>query len=261
MTIQVDPDWWRTLFDGVYLVTDARSVCDDDLTRKETAIFIDMLGLQPGARVLDLCGGHGRHSIELAQKGMVSSVVDYSDFLIEHGQALASDRGLNIDFLQADARKTGLPDSSFDCALVLGNSLGYLSDKDADREILEETRRLLTPCGKILVDVTDGRSVEENFVPSAWHEIGEDTVVCRQREILDGRVNAREMVICKKDGLIRDKTYSIKLYEPEQLLDLAERAGFENARLHTDFSPNHADGDLGFMNCRMVLTAVNPEPS
>ena len=26
MTIDVDPDWWKTLFDEVYLLTDARSV-------------------------------------------------------------------------------------------------------------------------------------------------------------------------------------------------------------------------------------------
>jgi hypothetical protein len=26
MSIKVDPDWWKTLFDEVYLLTDARSV-------------------------------------------------------------------------------------------------------------------------------------------------------------------------------------------------------------------------------------------
>ena len=30
MTINVDPDWWQTLFDEVYLVTDARTVGDSD---------------------------------------------------------------------------------------------------------------------------------------------------------------------------------------------------------------------------------------
>jgi hypothetical protein len=29
MTIQVDDNWWKDLFDEVYLITDARSVCDD----------------------------------------------------------------------------------------------------------------------------------------------------------------------------------------------------------------------------------------
>ena len=32
MTIEVDPDWWKTLFDEVYLLTDARSVDDARVT-------------------------------------------------------------------------------------------------------------------------------------------------------------------------------------------------------------------------------------
>ncbi len=33
MTIDVDPDWWKTLFDEVYLMTDARSIGDEVITR------------------------------------------------------------------------------------------------------------------------------------------------------------------------------------------------------------------------------------
>ena len=69
MNITVDADWWQTLFDEVYLVTDARSVCDDAVTRRETDAFCAALPLKPGDRILDLCGGHGRHSIELARRG------------------------------------------------------------------------------------------------------------------------------------------------------------------------------------------------
>ena len=35
MSIPVNSGWWRTLFDEVYLLTDARSVCDQDITRRE----------------------------------------------------------------------------------------------------------------------------------------------------------------------------------------------------------------------------------
>ena len=42
MTIIVDPDWWKTLFDDVYLLTDARSVCDLALTRREVDLIMDL---------------------------------------------------------------------------------------------------------------------------------------------------------------------------------------------------------------------------
>ena len=33
--VEVNPEWWKTLFDDVYIITDARSVCDEELTCRE----------------------------------------------------------------------------------------------------------------------------------------------------------------------------------------------------------------------------------
>ena len=66
MSFEVDPDWWKDLFDEVYLTTDARSVCDDEVTRKEIDLLQELIPLSPDQEILDLCGGHGRHSRELA---------------------------------------------------------------------------------------------------------------------------------------------------------------------------------------------------
>jgi hypothetical protein len=48
MTIDVDPDWWKTLFDEVYLMTDARSVGRRTITRQEIDIFTALVPMQPG---------------------------------------------------------------------------------------------------------------------------------------------------------------------------------------------------------------------
>ncbi len=72
MTIQVDPDWWKTLFDDIYLLTDARSVCDEEITRREVDLICELLPIRPDHKILDLCGGHGRHSLELAARGIGS---------------------------------------------------------------------------------------------------------------------------------------------------------------------------------------------
>ena len=67
MPIEVDPDWWKTLFDDIYLMTDARSVDDESLTRLEVDVVCELLPMAAGHKILDLCGGHGRHSIELCK--------------------------------------------------------------------------------------------------------------------------------------------------------------------------------------------------
>ena len=90
MKIDVKPDWWKTLFDDLYLVTDARSVCDAEVTRREVDAVCALLDMAKDAAILDLCGGQGRHSIELASRGYAHcTVFDYSRVLIEHGRSKA----------------------------------------------------------------------------------------------------------------------------------------------------------------------------
>lgn len=259
MTIEVDPGWWKTLFDDVYLVTDARSVDNAAVTRREIDIFTSLLPLRPRDRILDLCGGHGRHAIELSRRGFhACTVLDYSQRLLDIGAGNAAAENCPVRFLQGDARHTGLDTDTFDHVLILGNSLGYIPEPNADLEILRECRRLVMPRGWLLLDVTDGAAVDNNMAPQAWHEIGEDVVVCRQREVHKGTIRAREMVLSKAAGLIRDRTYSIRLYRADDLANLVKRAGFEAVQVHSDASALDPDLDVGCMNHRIVVVARNP---
>jgi D-alanine-D-alanine ligase len=255
MSIRVSEDWWKTLFDEVYLLTDARSVCDDVITRKEVDLIFELLPISRGQEILDLCGGHGRHSLELCSRGEYRcTLVDYSAYLIRQAKKNAEGNSYNMQFVQADARKTALSCNSFDHVLIMGNSLGYFSDADGDGQILSEAFRVLRPGGWLLVDVVDGRVVRDSLNPNAWHEIAEDLVVCRHREIRGNGVCARELVISKEKGLIRDRTYAIRIYEFDALSSLLEQAGFEHISIITDFSCHRSQGDYGFMNHRMIAT-------
>ena len=69
---------------------------------------------------------------------------------------------------------------------------------------------------------------------------------------------SREMVISKTKGLIRDRTYSIRLYEPDSLAALIGEAGFTGIKVKTEFTPHKNKGDYGFMNHRMIVIAQRP---
>jgi len=253
MSLKIDPDWWKTMFDEVYLLTDARSVCDDCITRQEVDILCGLLPISPGQRILDLCGGHGRHSLELSSRGMGECiVVDYSARLLAKAMTAARERNLRVPCIQSDARRIGLPDHCFDHVLILGNSLGYLPELDADRAILGEARRVLRPGGWLLVDVADGSRVKQSFNPKVWHEATGDIVVCRERVLEGDTMCAREMVLSKGKGLIRDRTYCIRLYDAEALRELLEKTGFRDVRVHGDFSRQRSGGDYGLMNTRLI---------
>ena len=260
MPIEVDPDWWKTLFDDIYLLTDARSVGDESLTRLEVDVVCELLPIQADEQILDLCGGHGRHSFELCKRGFEAcTLIDYSQSLIDVAKEKARENNYPIKVVRCDARRIDIGPDQFDHVLIMGNSLGYIQQSDADRKILSEAFRVLRPGGWLLVDVTDGAAVKKSFNPNAWHEVGEDTVVCRQRELREDTVRARELVISKKDGLIRDRNYAVRLYEPQTLSSLMETAGFSQIKIHTDFYPHRFEGYYGFINRRMIEIVQKPE--
>jgi len=256
MSIPVDPEWWKSLFDEIYLLTDARSVCNHEITRLEVDLIKELLPINEHHRILDLCGGHGRHSIELFSRGMRGCVLlDYSRRLIRRARTAAQEKNYNLLCVQGDARWTGFSTGSFDYVLLMGNSLGYQVEHESDLQILMEANRVLRPGGAIVVDVVDGAELKRSFRPQAWHEIGEDILVCRERELEESRVKAREIVISRKHGQIRDCTYAIRYYEPGAVSALLCRAGFERVHVLSGLSSQKIKLDLGFMNHRTIATA------
>ena len=55
-------EWWRTLFNSLYLETDRNTATEVDL-------LVRSAGLEVNDRILDLCCGQGRHVLELAKRG------------------------------------------------------------------------------------------------------------------------------------------------------------------------------------------------
>src|SRR3984893_13027160 len=62
-------DWWRTLFNSLYLETDGDIIENDRNTADEVDLLIRSIGLERNDRILDLCCGQGRHSLALASPG------------------------------------------------------------------------------------------------------------------------------------------------------------------------------------------------
>ncbi len=256
---EINPDWWKTLFDEIYLITDARSVCDEELTCREVDFLEHVLELDDSAPILDLCGGHGRHSLELSRRGFSDvTVLDYSGFLINLGRERAQREGLKATFVQGDARNTGLPAERYQFIIVMANSFGYFIDDRENERILCEAFRLLMPGGTLLLDLPNRDYVIKNMTPLSWHEADEDIIVCRQRTIQEDTIFGREVVISKKKGLIRDESYCARLYSPEKITASLRSGGFSSVVIQRDFVSHKEKADYGCMTNRMIVVAQRP---
>jgi D-alanine-D-alanine ligase len=257
--MKVNPDWWKTLFDETYLITDARSVCDDELTCREVDMLEQVMEPHKKASIVDLCGGHGRHALELCRRGYEDvTVVDCSQFLIELGAKTAREEELPVAFRERDARETGLPSGRFQYIMVMANSFGYFADPDDDRRFLREVYRLLAPGGSLLLDLANRDFITNGFKPLSWHEADEDVVICRQRVLDHDIIYSRELVLSKKQGLIRDETYCVRLYTPERITDLLLSERFDPVSVKGDYVSHDKIGDCGFLTNRTIVLAKKP---
>lgn len=255
--MKIKKDWWKEFFNDIYLITDARSVCNNRLTSREVSLVEKTLGLNKNDKILDLCGGHGRHSIELAKRGYRDlTVLDFSSYLLNLGKKAAKGEGLCIRFICADARFSGLKAGEYSVIIVMANSFGYFLEERENLRLLREIYRLLGKGGCLLLDLADADHVKNNLKPLSWHEANNDIVVCRERGLKGDIVKAREVVVSKSKGLLRDGYYCERLYSREKIAALLKAAGFKRLAVKKDISLHRNKKDYGFMTSRMVVTAI-----
>jgi len=261
LEVHVRSDWWRRIFNSLYLKTDADVVDDPAITRQEVDLFADTLQIGENDRILDLCCGQGRHSIELARRGFRNvDGLDRSHYLIQRAKSQAKKEGLNLKFREGDARKLPFPADSFDVVLILGNSFGYFDSIDDDLRVLKEVFRILKPWGKLLIDVADGDYLKKNFQARSWEWINSKHFVCRERSLsADGdRLISREVITHATKGVIADQFYAERLYSQESFTELMKTAGASDLTFHGAISPDSKrNQDLGMMTQRLIATCVN----
>jgi SAM-dependent methyltransferase len=93
----------------------------DQGASKVSERLVELAGIEPGYRVLDVAAGYGEPALTAARRvGAEGSVVatDISPEMIAFGRERAADAGLdNVEFIESDAASLDLPEAGFDAAL------------------------------------------------------------------------------------------------------------------------------------------------
>ncbi len=143
----------REVFDSV---ADKYDVMNDVMSlgvhRLWKRFTMEMTGLKPGQRALDLASGTGDLAAKLSKlvgsKGEVVSS-DINGAMLGNGRDRLIDKGVvgNVRFVQADAQYLPFPDNYFDC-VTMAFGLRNVTDKDL---ALRSIFRCLKPGGRLLV--------------------------------------------------------------------------------------------------------------
>ena len=255
-------EWWRQLFNALYVKTDGDVVENIENTRRDVDFILAAAPITPTSQILDLCCGQGRHCLELARRGFKNVTgVDRSRYLVRLAKKRAQNEGLQVVFKEGDARNPRLNENTFDCVAIMGNSFGYFSNKTDDEKVLTTVGKILRPSGQLVLDITDGAYMADHFERRSWEWIDEHHLVCRERSLSADRERliSREVIVHDESGVLADQFYAERLYTKDGIQKLLEKTGFRNVRHHGNAdSLSDRDQDLGMMARRMLISADAP---
>ena len=112
-----------------------------------------LLALPPGASLVDLGCGRGRHSIPLSLKGYRITGVDLSDVMLNLARERAIRVRANVEWVREDMRTFVRP-GAFDACLSLFTSFGYFCDEE-NQGVLMNVARSLKESGVFLLDLPE----------------------------------------------------------------------------------------------------------
>jgi len=162
VTQTVPSDWYADFFTELPNEFWRRAV-PPEATAAEVDFIESRLGLAPRSRIVDVPCGSGRHTLALATRGHEVVGVDISVEAIGHARSAAAAAGLDVQLVVAEMRDI-TDRGSFDAAVCMGNSFGYL-DEDGLREFVTALAAVVRPGGGLVVDFSAAaESVLPGFV-------------------------------------------------------------------------------------------------
>jgi SAM-dependent methyltransferase len=249
VTSDVPADWFDGYFEEEWLDEIALHT-PEERTRGQVDFVVEKLGLEPGARVLDVGCGHGRHSLELARRGFRVTGVDLSPRSIALARAAADGENLEVVFEERDAREIDF-ESEFDAGINLFTSvLGYFDAEAENQGVIDGVSHALRPGGSFLVDTINLLSLAGGFEPLHWEEYESGTIMVERREFdfRRGR-NHADWTFVRPDGSRHTLRHSLRIYAPHELVAMFEAAGLDVVGIWGDF-----DGaELSFATRRLMM--------
>jgi SAM-dependent methyltransferase len=191
---------------------------DASEARRATTLVLDHVPLDPGALVLDVACGAGRHVGEFQRAGYRAVGLDLSFVLLErarrHGRAV----------VRGDMRHLPFASDRFALTTNFFTSFGYFPEPEEDARVLAEIGRVLAHGGFFALDFLNADRVRAEL-----RERDERTI--RGRRVVQTRSLVEEGAIIQKRIEIHDPAdrlphtffERVRLYGPEELDDLLDR--------------------------------------
>lgn len=243
--------WWQEYFGELYLRM-FQAIPGPERTAQEVAGTVTFLDLSPGARILDLACGQGRHAVSLAQLGYRMAGLDRSVYLLRRAREAAEEADAAVEWVQGDMRR--LPwGEQFDACVSLFTSFGYFEEEEQNQQVLEEVCRVLTPGGQFLLDVSNRDYYLLRMWPCSWRRYA-GAIILEETTFDPENCRFATSFTWVDEGRTETLSHSVRHYTAPELQGMLHRAGLEPMELFGDFDGRPFDLD----SQRLIVVARKP---
>ena len=236
-------EWFRELYDDFRQRTGFGNL-PPERTARAVDFIVAECRLQAGQRVLDVCAGTGRHSIELERRGIRARGVELNPDYVALADEQALSAGVNPSITVGDVR-TAEFGADFDAAILMWHSFGYFSDSE-NVALLEKIRNALRPGGHFVLEVMNRDFLLRHFEARAERVVeGVSVVEAREFDMLTSRMKS---VITRREGpAIVTRSTDWRLYSLHELSALGRMAGLDLIASYGDLDGKPADIETRLM--------------
>ena len=217
-------EWWQSFFDE----TTGQIMFDEEAWQRAEQscdALVSLLGLQPGAKILDLACGPGRFAIPLAQRGFRVVGLDICDVYLEQARVKAQEQGLQIEFIHGDMRSIPF-EREFDAVINLFTSFGYFEREEDHLQVLKEVHKSLKPGGRFLLELQNRDWLIKHLQARDWVERPGFLVLNEHKfNFARNRIESRWIVL--KGAERKEYTLSLRVFTLAELLELFAQAGLK----------------------------------
>jgi len=236
-------EWWKKFFDEPYGKAILESF--EERASEEVNFIEDVLSLPKNAKILDLCCGLGRHSIELAKRGYKVTGVDVTSQYLKTARAKAKEKGVKIDFIEGEMRNISFYEE-FDAAINMFTSFGFFEEDKDNLKVFLNVSNALKPEGKFLIDIVNRDWIIRNYRERDWRETDEGLVLEVRKFDLSRSINYAKQIIIRGKKRI-EKDVPLRMYSFHELKSMLESVGLKVIASYGSFKKDELTFDSMIM--------------
>jgi len=222
--------WYEELFDNYSETYDKESFTQGTIGEVD---FIEQeINFDKSKRILDIGCGTGRHAIELAKRGYQVVGVDLSESQLNRAKQKAKAAGVNIDFIQKDARELNFENEFELVIMICEGAFSLMETDEMNFAILQGATRALKSNGKFIFTTLNAlfplyHSVKDflnlNSGETVTNELTFDLMTFREHSTMSTPDDS---------GNIKVLTCNERYYAPSEITWLLKSLGFKKVDIY-----------------------------